>query len=616
MEIKKYLLKSLDFLREFFTIDEKKRETAVKPLKQKEETETIPEVITQKEETETIPEVITQKEETDIKDKIDNKSIGKNVYSLGVDFSTQSAKIVILDVNKKEAVYTAKIEYDMIFPEYKTKGGILDSHIPEIKHTSPFMLIEVLEYMFEKIKNDGINLSEIYAVKIDAMQHCTVYTNKLFKEKIAHLDTDMDLIHQLRESISRKRSPIWEDRSPVDEVKTLTEMLESKGGISKLTGNKAELRFPGPQIMKWAKESPEEYNCTENIFLLSAFYTSILAGKTAPVDTGDGWGTNLNNLNIYFPGWKKEALSAVDTYLNKYSLNTPLQDKIGKMTHYDTVLGKINPYFVKKYGINSNAKILVGTGDNPATLLGCGGNIVISLGSSYTVNGIMKKILPSLKGEYNIFGYTKGKAMSLCCITNGAKVHDHFVKKYIIGSSEGVINKMHWQEYDKKTGESQLSKDEKLMLPYLSDESVPLCKHGIIREGFGKDDAQSNIRALHIAQCLALKLHSFHLDKINNICIVGGSSKSPVLRQILTDVFNAPSYSIKNSDFAAPIGCAIAGAKAILKISYQKAAEMFVRKDESTKLQPNKNNLPIIKHLLERYAAFEEKHLQNIKSNT
>ncbi len=589
MEIKKYILKSSGFLKQFFTMDKKKTKTAAD---------------------------YEHKEHTDIKDKIDNKPIEKNIYSLGADFSTQSAKIVILDLHKKETVYTAKIEYDMIFPEYKTKGGILDSHIPEIKHTSPFMLIEVLEYMFEKIKNDGINLSEIHAVKIDAMQHCTVYTNKLFKEKITNLDPGMDMIYQLRESISRKRSPIWEDRSPVDEVKTLLETLESQGGISKLSGNKAELRFPGPQIMKWAKESPEEYNSTENIFLLSAFYTSILAGKTAPVDTGDGWGTNLNNLNIYFPGWSKEALSAADTYLSKYGLSTPLEEKIGKMTHYDTVLGKINPYFVKKYGINSNAKILVGTGDNPATLLGCGGNIVISLGSSYTVNGIMKKILPSLKGEYNIFGYTKGKAMSLSCITNGAKVHDHFIKEYIISSSSEVINKKHWQEYDKKTGESQLSEDEKLMLPYLSDESVPLCKQGIIREGFREDDAQSNIRALHIAQCLALKLHSSHLDKINNICIVGGSSKSLFMRQILTDAFNAPCYSIKNPDFAAPIGCAIAGARVILRTSYQKAAEMFCQKDESTILQPNRKNHTIINHLLERYSAFEEKHLHNMKSNT
>lgn len=50
--------------------------------------------------------------------------------------------------------------------------------------------------------------------------------------------------------------------------------------------------------MKWAKENPSEYKETAHIFLLSSFITSVLAGKIAPVDTGDGWGTNLNSINI------------------------------------------------------------------------------------------------------------------------------------------------------------------------------------------------------------------------------------------------------------------------------------------------------------------------------
>ncbi len=64
------------------------------------------------------------------------------------------------------------------------------------------------------------------------------------------------------------------------------------------------------------------------------------------------------------------------------------------MVHYDTVLGPIAPYFVRRYGMNPGAVVLAGTGDNPATLLGCGGQAVVSLGSSYTVNGQMKRDRP------------------------------------------------------------------------------------------------------------------------------------------------------------------------------------------------------------------------------
>jgi sugar (pentulose or hexulose) kinase len=223
----------------------------------------------------------------------------------------------------------------------------------------------------------------------------------------------------------------------------------------------------------------------------------------------------------------------------------------------------------------------------------------------------MKKITPSIQGKYNIFGYTKWKARALTCFTNGAKVHDHFLKKYITRSEDEKISPENWKEYKGKAGEPILSDDENLMLPYLFNESVPVSKEGIIRQGFGEDDGPTNIRALHISQSLALKLHSSHLDRIDNICIVGGSAKNSFLRQIITDVFNAPSYSIKNADFAAPIGCAISGARRILKTSYKKAAEMFVQKDESTALKPVEQSTSRVKYLIEQYSLLEEDHTED-----
>ena len=530
--------------------------------------------------------------------------MSKTVYSLGMEFSTQSVKLVLLDLHKKEVVLTSKFDYDTTFPLYKTNGGVLQCSDSKIRHTSPYLLIEALDYAFQSLLHQKINLSEIYAIKVDAMQHCTVYTNSSFKQKLGLLNHNKQLLEQLKSTISRQTSPIWEDRSTIKEVEILTDILKKEGGINNLTGNRAELRFPASQIMKWAKESPKEYNETENIFLLSAFITSLLSGKISPVDTGDGWGTNLNDLNIKEPKWNKKVIKILNLYLKKLGLKTSLEEKIGKIVHYDTKIGKISSYFVKKYGVNKDAIILAGTGDNPATLLGCGGNIVISLGSSYTVNGVMEKIVPSINGEYNIFGYTKNKAMSLMCITNGGKVHEYFLRKYIVNDRE--ITKTDWSEYIKKTGNYLLDKKEYLMLPYLMDESVPLHKKGFVREGFDENNAEINIRSLHISQVLGLKLHSCHLSNVDNICIVGGGSKNKFLRQLITDVFNVKTYSIKNSDYAAALGCAISGAKYLLNITYKEAANRFVQKDLSTFLKPIKENVIIAKTLLSRYSKLEK----------
>jgi xylulokinase len=527
------------------------------------------------------------------------------MYSLGIEFSTQSCKLVVLDVTSSHVIYTGSFDYDSTFPAYGTKGGVLLAEDSGIRHTSPFMLIEALDGGFDKLKNDGIDLSRIKAVKADGMQHCTVYTDESFGKEIRTLDPRSELIEQLHSTVTRKTSPIWEDRSPVKESVYLTEFLRDWGGIEHLTGNRAELRFPAAQILKWAKESPDEYTKTANIFLLSAFITSILAGTIAPVDTGDGWGTNLNDLSIDNPGWSKAALSAADAYLHDKGVDAPLRTKIGTMNHYDSYLGTINRYFVEKYGIDPESIVIAGTGDNPATLLGCGGQTVISLGSSYTVNGVMRDVIPSTTGEYNVFGYLPGTAMALSVITNGGKVHEHFLRQYIVSSEDKELKNEDWDDFVSAAGDSLLSEYESLMLPYLHSESVPLSGKGIVRDGIPEDDAQSNIRALFISQVLSLKLHSIHLSDVDAICIAGGGATNRFMMQLISDIFKAETYTINHADFAAPLGCAISGAKALLNISYQEAIKRFVQKETSSFLHPIKENLPKVDLLLDRYRILE-----------
>jgi xylulokinase len=530
----------------------------------------------------------------------------RSAYALGLDFSTRAVKTVVLDIKAAEVVYTGTIDYDTSLPHYGTRGGVLPADEPTIRHTSPFMLIEALDLAFNELNSSGLDLGRIGVVKVDAMQHCTVYTDASFGKRLAHLDSTQPLLPQLRTSITRETLPIWEDRSPVREVECLQNTLQKHGSIQVLTGNAAELRFPAAQIMKWASQSPHDYSRTAHIFLLSAFLTSILAGELVPVDTGDGWGTNLNTLDIDRPGWNEIVLKAMDAYFCDQAAGLSLRYKLGDMMPYDTPLRNISPYFVQRHGVYPEAIVLAGTGDNPATLLGCGGSTVISLGSSYTVNGVMDEIAPSSDGEYNIFGYTPGRAMALAVFTNGAKVHEFFLDKYISGGADSGGLKGYWDEYVSAAGESTLIEDERLMLPYLMDESVPLRRMGIVRDGFDETDAEVNIRALHISQAISLRLHSSHLSGADTICVVGGGAGNRFLRQMIADAFDAATCTIQHADFAAPFGCCVSGARLLMNTTYEEAAERCVRVDEASFLHPLGKNRSPIRTLLRRYEALEK----------
>ena len=334
--------------------------------------------------------------------------------------------------------------------------------------------------------------------------------------------------------------------------------------------------------------------------------TSILSGKISAVDTGDGWGTNLNHTNIQSPGWSPPVITAMSRYLPNGHAEADFLAKIGAMDHYDFPAGRVNPYFSEKYGVNPEAIVLTGTGDNPATLLGCGGETVISLGSSYTVNGMSKTLAPSLKGEYNIFGYIPGTTMALSVFTNGSKLHDHFLRRYLLHGTDEEITAGDWEAYVQAAGPFQLEEDEHLMLPYRQAESVPLRPSGILRQGFDEADARTNIRALSISQVLSLRLHSSHLSDPTSICVVGGGAKNPFLMQLIADVFQAEAYNIRHADFAAPLGCAVGGARQVRDISYEDAARRYVQKDEGSVRSPTPNAPMNVQRLLDRYRILEE----------
>lgn len=535
-----------------------------------------------------------------------SRVIADTMYAMGIDFGTQSVKIVVLDVYNPKVIYTGTFKYDTVLERYGTRGGVLPTKRPEIRHTSPFMLIEAVDMVFRRLQEEGIDISCLRVIKIDAMQHCTVYTDKSFMERVMSCDPSRALLPQIGPSITRETCPIWEDRAPVKEAAYLMNALEEHSSINFLTGNIVELRFPASQILMWARQSPNKYSQTAYIFILSAFLTSIIAGKIAPVDTGDGWGTNLNTLDIYNPGWNDVVLKVADAYLHNHGIASSLHDKLGEMAYYDRVLGTVSHYLVERYGVNSEAIVLVGTGDNPATLVGCGGNTVISLGSSYTINGVMQEIIPSSTGEYNIFGYIPGKAMALTVFTNGAKVHEFFLEKYIAMKGHEGAAKKDWESYVYAAGEPIIGDNEKLMLPYLLDESVPQRPRGIVRDGFDGLDAETNIRALHISQALSLRLHSNHLNYADALCVVGGGSNNRFLKQMIADMFDASVYTIRHADFAAAFGCAISGARNILDVTYEEAASRFIQVDRESLVDPIRENQTAIQALLCKYAALEK----------
>jgi xylulokinase len=516
-------------------------------------------------------------------------------YFLGLDSSTQSLTGIIIDFNSGSIIRTYNINFDKELPHYNAEKGVIVFEDDRIVHSYPLMWIEALELLFEKLVNDNVRIGEIKAIAGSGQQHGTVYLNQDFEEALRNLNPVESLVKQLEGSFSRVTSPIWMDSSTFTQCQEIREALGGMKATIEITGSNTFERFSGPQIRKFFQEEPDAYENTSIIHLVSSFMASILLGRNAPIDHGDGAGMNL--MNIQTKKWDDRALDA--TAPNLFDKLPPL------VNSYD-VIGTISHYFVKKYGFSVDTKLIAWSGDNPNSLIGVGliqkGKVAISLGTSDTYFGYIKNLSLDLNGEGHVFGAPTGDYMSLICYKNGSLARERVKDRF----------KLDWNQFSEVLKKTPPGNHGKIILPYFQPEIVPLVlQSGVHRFGLDENDVEGNIRAIIESQFLSMRLHSEWIGEApEEIYATGGGSINRDILQVAADVF---STKIRQFDVpaSASLGAALRAAKSYFdsegnKFSWEDITETFLDIQKSLLIDPNRKNKPLYDDMVELYRACED----------
>ena len=515
---------------------------------------------------------------------------------LGLDSSTQSLSGIVIDLDSRRVVYTASLNFDQTLPHYKTHNGTLRSgDDPLTIHSPPLLWVEALDALFVKMKADGVALGELLAIASSGQQHGSVYLNRHAAATLKNLNPNRALKDNLTRCFARETAPIWMDTSTSSECVEIRRALGGVKPTAQATGSDTFERFTGPQIRKFYKQAPDQYAQTTAIALVSSFITSILAGQLAPIDHGDGAGMNL--MDIHKRAWHAGALKATAPDLRK---------KLPPLAESWHVIGKISPYFSKKYGVHPAALVLVGSGDNPCSLVGLGlleeGKIAISLGTSYTYFGLMKHCRTDDRGEGHVFGAPTGDYMTLICFKNGSLARERIRDMYSLD----------WNSFNRHLETSKPGNGGALMLPWFETEIVPrVNRPGLRRIRLDDHDVAANCRGIVEAQMLAMRLHSgwMKVTPRKILATGGGSVNQPVL-QIMADVMNCPVARIEIAKSAA-LGAALRAAHGYLKHSgktakWQDIVAGFTDPIPGSELQPNKKAVAVYNKLIQHYAKAEQ----------
>jgi xylulokinase len=513
---------------------------------------------------------------------------------LGVDCSTQSLTAVVIEIegDTRRVVFNRSLSFDRDFPEYGTTGGVIYGADGEV-HAPPGMWADALDRMIGRLAQSAdLDLDNLRAISGSAQQHGSVYLNSRAPQVLRSLDASAKLAPQLAPIFSRATSPVWLDASTGRQCGEIDAALGGADRVATLTGSPACERFTGPQIRKFAIDHPDAYADTARVHLVSSFLASLLAGRDAPIDPGDGSGMNLMDLREQ--QWSQPALDATAP---------DLAARLPPIAPSWEIVGTLSKYWRNRYALPA-AAIVPWTGDNPSSLVGTGiihdRVAAVSLGTSDTVFALTTA--PSIRSSH-VFRSPTGDFMNLVCFRNGSLAREWVRMEYGLD----------WEAIAPLLGQAP-GNDGWLMLPWLEIESTPRIAHaGLRRFGFDRHDAARNIRGLIEGQLMAIANHATAVSPaIDRVIATGGASANRAILQVMANVFGVDVHRL-DVDNSAALGAALRAYHADRlaagePLSWKSVVSGFTDPQPANRVSPNPKYVAMYAALRRDYAMLEQLH--------
>ena len=520
---------------------------------------------------------------------------------LGFDSSTQglTAVVIDLDARARRVVLQESLSFDHDLPQYGTTHGVLHPEgDPQVVVAPPLMWAEALDVMMSRVSGAlGDDRRRIAAVAGSAQQHGSVYLTADAAARLARLEPDRPLASQLSGMFSRELSPVWMDTSTSTQCTAITTAMGGSAVLAALTGSRAFERFTGPQIRRFFETDPAGYARTARVHLVSSFMASLLAGTEAPIEPGDGSGTNL--MDIRTCTWSARAVQATAPELSR---------KLPPLRESWTIVGPLAPFWRSRYRFPA-ALAVAWTGDNPSSLVGSGitseDRLAISLGTSDTVFGLMNEPRVDLSGTGHVFGSPTGRYMGLTCFLNGSLARERVRDEY----------GMSWAAFSAALRETPPGNHHALLLPWFEPEiTPPVARPGVRRKGLDPADAAANVRGVVEGQMLAMRRHSSWMGGgARRIHATGGAAVNREILQVMADVFGAGVYRLSVVNSAA-LGAALraAHADAVARGEHPSWNELvagIAEPPSEDRVAPNPAHAEVYADAARRHAAFEAEAL-------
>ncbi len=320
---------------------------------------------------------------------------------------------------------------------------------------------------------------------------------------------------------------LWNDGRTANETAYLNEVVGKKK-LFEYTGNIAFAGFTAPKIM-WLRENEPENFAKISKIMLPKDYVNYLFTGTHCTDYSDAAGMLL--LDVKNKCWSKEMLDICGI----------TEKQMPRLCESFEVVGIIKKKIADKFGLNPNAVVVAGAGDNAAAAIGTGtvgdGRCNISLGTSGTIFVSSDSFSGDERQAIHSFCHADGGYHLMGCILSAASCN-----KWFCGE---VLNTEDYKSMEGSVSKERLGKNEVFFLPYLMGERSPINDVNAtgmfigLRPNTSRADMyQAVLEGVAFAIKDNLEIIKQLGVEVKSSCLCGGGAKSNLWREILAGVLD------------------------------------------------------------------------------
>ncbi|WP_085522965.1 ribulokinase [Tuberibacillus sp. Marseille-P3662] len=312
-----------------------------------------------------------------------------NTYSIGVDFGTESARAVLVDVTSGHVVATAVKNYPY---------GVIDDYLPdsEIKLENDWALQNPNDYMDcltetvrQVVKESSVAAQDIVGLGID-FTACTVLPVKADGTPLCNIERLSDEPHSWVK--------LWKHHAAQDEANRLNEIAEnSDDSFLSRYGGKISSEWLFPKLWQILNEAPEVYHEMDSFIEATDWVTWQLTGQDVRNSCTAGYKAIWHKQNGYpEPSFFKQLDSRLENVVaDKLSREfLPVGSRAGGLTNE----------MADKTGLLSGTSVAVGNVDAhvsaPPTGVTEPGRMLMIMGTSTCdiLLGEKEKMVPGICG--------------------------------------------------------------------------------------------------------------------------------------------------------------------------------------------------------------------------